>query len=71
MTPQSTGEVFGANQLYNFRSFYRSLLAISLEGYAESTTEDNLMLSLKFGHMTEQYMISSFIVTPPEDVIIQ
>ena len=47
VTPQSTGEVFGANQLYNFRSFYRSLLAISLEGYAESTTEDNLMLSFE------------------------
>lgn len=47
VTPQSTGEVFGANQLYNFRSFYRSLLAISLEGYAESTIEDNLMLSFE------------------------
>lgn len=47
VTPQSTGKAFSANELYNFRSFYRSLLTISLEGYADSTSEENLMLSFE------------------------
>lgn len=47
VTPQSTGKVFSANELYNFRSFYRSLLTVSLEGYADSTAEENQVLSFE------------------------
>lgn len=43
--PASTGKAFDEFDLYNFKSFYRSLLMIELQDYTASKATDNHMLS--------------------------
>lgn len=43
--PKSTGKAFDEDQIYNFKSFYRSLLLISLEDYTDAKTTDDLILT--------------------------
>ena len=45
VTPASTGKAFDEFDLYNFKSFYRSLLMIELQDYTASKSTDNHMLS--------------------------
>ena len=46
ITPESTGKVFDADQLQNFRQFYKVLLSIEMEDYTENRSTDDLFLTL-------------------------
>lgn len=48
ITPASTGKTFGEADVKNFRQFYKTLLSIKLEGYADSTATDELLLTLRY-----------------------
>jgi len=48
ITPASTGKVLGAADLKNFRQLYKTFLSIKLEGYTDSTSTDELLMTLRY-----------------------
>lgn len=46
VVPSSTGEVFDEYYLYNFRQFYKSLLTLSIEDYADENKLENCIFTL-------------------------
>ena len=57
VTADSVGRAFNENELYNFRSMYRSMLLITLQDHTDSRSTDDLLLSftikLRSGEETE------------------
>ena len=48
ITPKSTMKTFGATDLKNFRQLYKTFLGIKMEGYADNTDKENLVLTLRY-----------------------
>ncbi len=47
VTPKSTGKTYDADELYNFRQFYKVLLTLGMEDYTENDSTKNCMATLR------------------------
>ena len=47
VTPKSTGKTYDADDLYNFRQFYKVLLTLGMEDYTENDSTKNCMATLR------------------------